>query len=312
MRTSCIQHAPKTPLVILTQDYLDICDGNHAAAIILKILEYWTDVKEESNKQIGMENQIRIKEGLPLLDTDTWIYKTNNDFIDDSLKLLKLYQVKSGLSLLLRKEFINKRNNPKFKWDRTLQYSVNIPIVQMAINNLSIGHIQPMEGAPVTNQSDTGNQAIPETTPKTTTEKESPSDFLEDIVTRNGKTSEATAPNPDDQWFDYSSQFVKEFSDRTGRYPKLPEKETITKLAEQPEANPKTWIDALNDAITHHPHGNPNLERIVDVYRHYLGGGNWESFAAQKWKDNPQKTVPPTLTEEQIAAFKQIHNSQEN
>ena len=79
-KTSCIQHRSKTPLIVLHQDYIDICNGSIPAALILKNLEYWTDIKIANDEQVNIENTIRAKEGLPPIIHDYWIYKTQKDY----------------------------------------------------------------------------------------------------------------------------------------------------------------------------------------------------------------------------------------
>src|SRR3990172_3492780 len=106
-KISCIQHRAKTPLVILHQDYLDICQGCIPAAIILKDLEYWTDIKIANDEQVGIENRVRQKENLPPIEHDYWIYKSYDELCEDSLGLLKGYQIREGLKMLLELTFID-------------------------------------------------------------------------------------------------------------------------------------------------------------------------------------------------------------
>jgi hypothetical protein len=180
-RTSCIQHQPKNPLVILHKDYLDICDGDIAAAVILSILEYWMNYKIDHSDQLKTENANRKRAGLEVLDDDLWIYKSGEEFQKDSLGLLKEHDVARGLKVLLAKGFISRRNNPKFKWDRKWQYQVCIHSVNEA---LSIPYPCGMHDEQVSNQSVTGTEAIPEITTEETKE-------LKDL-----KDSGAGAPPP--------------------------------------------------------------------------------------------------------------------
>jgi len=169
MKTSCIQHRENSPLVILHADYLDICDNDIAAAIILRIIEHWTNVKLNQQKQIDKENEIRKANGEPLLEYNLWVYKTRDDFIEDSLGLLKMHDVKRGLKLLFDKGFIERRRNPRYGWDRTPQYSLNIDNIHAHIHT-HIGHRRPVERSQVTDQSATGDRTIPETTTEITKE----------------------------------------------------------------------------------------------------------------------------------------------
>jgi hypothetical protein len=164
MRTSCISHRPKTPIVILSADYLELCDGDPAAAIILKILEYWTDIKLSHGSQTEIENQKRKQAGEEPLEHDLWIYKTGEAFQEDSLGLLKEHDVTRGLKVLLDKGFIERRNNPKFKWDRTWQYRINVELIN---DKLSIPYQCGMQSVQEDNQSGAGAEALPEITTET-------------------------------------------------------------------------------------------------------------------------------------------------
>jgi len=277
-RTNCIQHRPKTPLVILHQDYLDICDNNTPAAILLKILEYWTDVKFASQKQVEVENKIRGKESLSPIDYDLWIYKTHQEFMEDSLGLLKEYQVRDGLKVLLDKRYISKRNNPKYQWDRTLQYRVNISIVQNALNNDSIRDISPMEDEPVTHQFDTGNGALPEITTQISTERVTPPDFLDNVLNQQGAVNESTAPNPQEQWFEYSDKALKIFQQKLARYLNEDEKTQISTLASEANFSLDRWEQSLTECNLNYSGHRVPISRVIEVYQ---AGGTWAGW--QKW-----------------------------
>lgn len=193
MITSVINHPQKSPLVMLRAGFKKICDGNIPAAVLLSIIEYWTNIKIEAEKQVNIENNARKKEGVEIIKYDYWIYKTNYDFQFDSIGLLKEHDVREGLKIILRKSYVFKRNNPKYKWDRTPQYLLNINLVNnelQALNRLqtvdavhseyidnrngtgaeSRTNISTIEAEYIDNRNGTDNEAIPEiTTNKTTT-----------------------------------------------------------------------------------------------------------------------------------------------
>ena len=121
--------------MVLREEYLNITNHNIAASIILSILEYWTNSKSATKKQIEKENKIRAEENLPPIQHDLWIYKTNKGFVEDSLNLLTRHKVEEGLKFLLKEKFIERRHNPKYKWDRTWQYKLNIQKIEQCIDH---------------------------------------------------------------------------------------------------------------------------------------------------------------------------------
>jgi hypothetical protein len=124
MRTSFIRFRPKSRLVILYEDLLEICDGSMLAAMLLAILIYWTDIK------IAKKNET------------LWIWKSHEDFQEDlmsdkpGMKKPHRTTIKRALDLLKSKKFIYMRKNPKMPLDQTRQYLVNQKAVQDAIDAL--------------------------------------------------------------------------------------------------------------------------------------------------------------------------------
>lgn len=169
-RTSVLKHAPRKRICVLREDLLALCGGNIPAAIILSIMEYRTNGKVAEAEQKTIENEARIKEGLPPLEKNLWIYKSYQHFIDDSLGLLKDYQVRQGITFLLEHGYIEKRTNPNYQWDRTLQYRLCQEAVNVALDSMTDASVthngskdngQRINDEYVTDQSPAGNEAIP-------------------------------------------------------------------------------------------------------------------------------------------------------
>ena len=124
MRTSCIRLRANSRLAILFEDFLEICDGDMLAALLLAILVYWTDIK------------------LAKKDTNLWIWKSHEDFQEDlmvdkpGMKPPHRTTISKKLDDLQAKDFIEWRKNPKLALDRTRHYLVHLPEVQAAIDRL--------------------------------------------------------------------------------------------------------------------------------------------------------------------------------
>lgn len=133
MKTSCISHPPKTPLIIIRQEYLAICDGNHCEAAILNQFEYWTNIKLGQKEQAEIENEIAQAGGLEGIEGNLWIYKTHTELHKELMGLFGIRAVGTALQSLVDRGFLERRNNPKYAWDRTYQYRLETRIVQDAI-----------------------------------------------------------------------------------------------------------------------------------------------------------------------------------
>jgi hypothetical protein len=125
MRTSSIRLRANARLAILHEDYLEICDGNMLAAMLLSILIYWTDIKIAKKEE------------------NLWVWKSHTDFQEDlmfdkpGMKPPHRTTIKTAIDLLLKKKFIQWRRNPKMQLDQTRQYLLNTKAVQAAIDKLS-------------------------------------------------------------------------------------------------------------------------------------------------------------------------------
>jgi len=129
-RSKSIAHAPNNPLVIIRKDYLDMCEGDHCAAAILNVFEYWHGVKLANASQAEIENKIAAAEGSPLVEADLWVWKSIPDLISDLLGLFGETKVSKSLSYLCESGYLERRRNPKYSYDRTMQYRFNAEAIQ--------------------------------------------------------------------------------------------------------------------------------------------------------------------------------------
>ena len=147
-----------------------------------------------------------------------WIYKTADELAEEIMLGLSASQVRRYVRDLVDMGFISKRNNPKYKWDRTLQYRVNLVNIAKALkekgyplseykielpDGLSNVHGCTINEAHMENQSAPDAYAIPETTTReynsdiTNTENK---DFIlsnkeKKTLPKDGKGSKTSAPN---------------------------------------------------------------------------------------------------------------------
>ena len=174
MRTSVIPHSKSEQLVIIREDYLAICAGNHCAAAILNVFEYWTNVKIAHQSQAEALNSAAESAGdKPTQDTELWIYKSQKQLKDELLSAYGENKIGEALKMLQSLGYLETRTNPNYRWDKTIQYRLHIENVITALQNYA-------DGVFIFKQSTSQNQrletikskeAIPETTTETTTEE---------------------------------------------------------------------------------------------------------------------------------------------
>ena len=208
----------KIKKAVLREDLLAIT-GDFRKAIILKQFIYWSERVSDADKFIEKENEIAKNNGEEERELFYgWIYKTADELAEEIMLGLSASQVRRYVRDLVDMGFISKRNNPKYKWDRTLQYRVNLVNIAKALkekgyplseykielpDDLSNVHECAINEAHMENQSVPDAYAIPETTTReynsdiTNTKNK---DFIlsnkeKKTLPKNGKGSKTSAPN---------------------------------------------------------------------------------------------------------------------
>jgi len=111
---SVLTYPPKSPFVMIHQSLVDICGGKYCEAAILHQLAYWTP---------------RTK------NLEGWVWKSAKEMAaGDFFGLYSRNTVAAAFKGLEHRGFIVSRHNPKVRWDHTLQYQVQVTVVQAAID----------------------------------------------------------------------------------------------------------------------------------------------------------------------------------
>ena len=208
----------KIKKAVLREDLLAIT-GDFRKAIILNQFIYWSERVSDADKFIEKENEIAKNNGEEERELFYgWIYKTADELAEEIMLGLSASQVRRYVRDLVDMGFISKRNNPKYKWDRTLQYRVNLVNIAKALkekgyplseykielpDGLSNVHGCTINEAHMENQSAPDAYAIPETTTReynsdiTNAENK---DFIlsnkeKKTLPKDGKGSKTSAPN---------------------------------------------------------------------------------------------------------------------
>lgn len=208
----------KIKKAVLREDLLAIT-GDFRKAIILNQFIYWSERVSDADKFIEKENEIAKNNGEEERELFYgWIYKTADELAEEIMLGLSASQVRRYVRDLVDMGFISKRNNPKYKWDRTLQYRVNLVNIAKALkekgyplseykielpDGLSNVHGCTINEAHMENQSAPDAYAIPETTTReynsdiTNIENK---DFIlsnkeKKTLPKDGKGSKTSAPN---------------------------------------------------------------------------------------------------------------------
>ena len=172
----------KEELVALTGNYVD--------AILLQQFIYWSERTRDVDSYIKEEKARSQKYGeqaVIIEKSHGWIYKSSDELSNETMIGLTPSSIRRHLKELISNGWLNSRNNPRYKWDRTIQYRVDIIKIQRDL--FSLGYA--LEGykldistlfilengiSEIENQGEDNQKAIPEITtditPQTTNIKD--------------------------------------------------------------------------------------------------------------------------------------------
>jgi len=117
----------KEELVALTGDFI--------SALALQQFLYWSERTYDTDKFLEEE-----KERDPSIKIDPtygWIYKKMEELHEElMLYSLSVATVRRRVEVLVENGWVARRNNPKYKWDKTWQYRPDIVKIQTDLNKL--------------------------------------------------------------------------------------------------------------------------------------------------------------------------------
>jgi len=169
----------KEELVALTGDYIN--------AILLQQLLYWSERVNDFDKFIGQEKERALAfnpEEIPTVEnTNGWIYKKAEELSEETMIKLSPSGIRRHLKHLIENKWVLERRNPRYKWDKTLQYRINLIKIQVDLFKIGYfleGYKYDMSKMPISileihnsnseNQTPQSRTAIPETATEITSE----------------------------------------------------------------------------------------------------------------------------------------------
>lgn len=173
---------------VIKEEYVAIT-GNCCAAVILNQMIYWSERVSDFDRFIEEEHkrqQQTADPGTPPEKTGGWIYKTAADLNAETMMGMSDNSILKYLKQLISLGFLAVRRNPKYKWDQTKQYRVDLIAVQAALQERGYplggyGFATPIAKSEIgVAKSEIHNRkncgAIPKITIETTTDDIHPSD----------------------------------------------------------------------------------------------------------------------------------------
>lgn len=138
----------KLKRAVLKEELVELT-GNAIDALILNQFVYWSERTRDFDAFLA-EETARAKSEEPADLTHGWIYKSADDLADELMGIASAGTIRRHVKTLVEAEWIDERHNPKYTWDRTLQYRPNITKIQQDLFDL--GHA--LDGYPLQIQFD--------------------------------------------------------------------------------------------------------------------------------------------------------------
>lgn len=118
----------KLKRVVIKEEFIELT-GNLNEAVLLNQLLYWQErvndydnlLAEEISRmqETGIEPNVEISNG--------WIYKKAEELAEETLLKASRQTIRNTINKLIEKGYVLQRRNPKYNWDKTLQYRINFP-----------------------------------------------------------------------------------------------------------------------------------------------------------------------------------------
>lgn len=123
--------------VVIKEELVELT-GGFIPAIILNQFLYWSERMFDTDKYIREEKSRAEKfdVNVSIDESNGWIYKTSTELNEELMIGISVSTMRKYIKQLVEAGFILERKNPKYKWDKTMQYRVNLYKVQLELGKL--------------------------------------------------------------------------------------------------------------------------------------------------------------------------------
>lgn len=123
--------------VVIKEELVELT-GDYRPAIILNQFIYWIERMYDTDKYIREEKERALRHDMTvdMSESKGWIYKTAEELNNELMVGMSKATVGKYINQLVEAGYLKKRKNPKYKWDKTLQYRVDLYKVQKDLAKL--------------------------------------------------------------------------------------------------------------------------------------------------------------------------------
>jgi hypothetical protein len=124
--------------VVLREDFMALTKDINQALVLSQML-YWTKKIDDLNDMILEENKRLAEHGQPQIEYfHGWIWKSARQMKDELFNSLSEDAIQRAFATLAEKGIFVKRRNPNFKYDRTLQYRIDLILLRRMLKDIGV------------------------------------------------------------------------------------------------------------------------------------------------------------------------------
>ena len=123
--------------VVIKEELVELT-GDSRPALILNQFIYWIEKMYDTDKYILEEKERALKHDMEVSidESKGWIYKTAEELNEELMIGMSVPTIRKYIKQLVEKGYLIQRRNPKYKWDKTMQYRVDLYKVQLDLGKL--------------------------------------------------------------------------------------------------------------------------------------------------------------------------------
>lgn len=124
--------------------------GSYKLAVVLNQLIYWSERREDAdkflaeekkrirmqNKHVDDEKDKMIESFFEIANSHGWVYKKAEELATETMMKISAKTMLTYLDELVENGWLQKRQNPRYNFDRTYQYRVNLVKIQNDLHKL--------------------------------------------------------------------------------------------------------------------------------------------------------------------------------
>ena len=123
--------------VVIKEELVELT-GDFRPALILNQFIYRIERMYDTDKYILEEKERALKHEIEVSidESKGWVYKTAEELNDELMIGMSVPTIRKYIKQLVEKGYLIQRRNPKYKWDKTMQYRVDLYKVQLDLGKM--------------------------------------------------------------------------------------------------------------------------------------------------------------------------------